>query len=77
MAATCPASTTLQRKLVQALGTCTACAPQVEYLESLAGTCPEIQQQVAELRLMLDHLQAMTQTGLAGADLPAQTATTQ
>lgn len=64
-AAKCPASAALQRKLVAALGTCTACAPQVEYFESLAGTCPEIDTQVAELRVMLDLLQRMAQTGLA------------
>lgn len=67
--ATCPASVALQRKLTQALGTCTACAPQVEYLESLAGTCPEIDQQITELRIMLDHLERMAKIGLRfGAD---------
>lgn len=65
-AAKCPASAALQRKLVQALGTCTACAPQIEYFEQLAGTCPEIDTQVAELRVMLDLLQKMTQVGLNG-----------
>lgn len=65
-AAKCPASTTLQRKLVQAMGTCTACAPQVEYLEQLAGVCPEIDPQVAELRVMVDHLERIAKLGLQG-----------
>lgn len=60
----CPATLTLQRKLTQALSTCTACAPQVEYLEQLAGTCPAIAEQVANLRLLLDHLESMSKIGL-------------
>lgn len=60
----CPATLALQRKLTQAMGTCAACAPQVEYLESLAGTCPQIGEQVANLRVLLDHLETMSKVGL-------------
>lgn len=68
MAVKCPATQTLQRKLTQALSTCTACAPQVEYLETLAPVCPQIAEQIASLRLLLDHVENMSRIGLMMAN---------
>lgn len=62
----CPATQALQKKILQAQGTCAACAPQVAYLESIASVCPEMQDQVANLRLLLDHLEVMTEVGSVG-----------
>lgn len=67
---TCPATQTLQKKLTAALSTCTACAPQVEYLEQLAATCPELQEQVNSVRTLLDHLQIMGEVGMQGVLSP-------
>lgn len=69
-ASTCPASPALQRKLMQALTTCTACQPQLEYFQGLAGSCPELQQTISDVELMLETLHKIATVGLVGANVP-------
>lgn len=72
MAAKCPATATLQKKLTAALSTCTACAPQVAYLEELAASCPELSEQVAQVRALLDHLSTLAEVGMQGIMSPPE-----
>lgn len=59
-----PAS--IKRALQKAAGTCTSCHPQLIYLEDLAQVAKELQPSVDELRVMHDHLEAMTRVGMKG-----------
>lgn len=70
---TIPPSQALQSALTKALGTCTSCAPQIEYLEQLAQHAPEIDQQVTELRILHDHLDKLARVGLSGIPIADDT----
>lgn len=54
----------LASALRKALGTCNACRTQIEYYEELAKAAPEIDPQVTELRMKLEHLDQLCRTGL-------------
>lgn len=65
-------SGTLERALQKGLGCCNSLRPAIEYLEHLATACPEIDPMVTELRIKLEHLDAMCRKGLL-QQTPAQT----
>jgi len=68
-----PATAGLEGKLTKALATCRGCEPQVSYLESLAAVAPEIEQDVARLRIKLEHLRQLATVGLEGIDIDPAT----
>lgn len=56
----------LQKSLQKGSGVCVNLLSQVEYLEELAKAAPEIEQDVARIRLKLEHLDMLCRTGLNG-----------